>query len=183
MVTWLVITASVGTEPRTQEWHVTGGDVRVICPLTVGGSFEARTSALAGAVSSDPSATVLAGELSVDLKTLDAGLALRTQHMRDEYLEVGRGEGFEKAILSNIDIGPVGVNDGQRPFAARLRLHGVTHPVAGKATLTHRGSSLRVETSFPLRIADYGITDPTYLGVGVKNEITVKVTFNATSSS
>jgi hypothetical protein len=84
-------------------WRAERGEVRVVCPLTVGGSFEARTSSLSGTlalVASQPLA--LAGALAVDLRTLDTGIDLRSEHMRDSYLEVGRGEGFDSAVLSEI---------------------------------------------------------------------------------
>ena len=183
LVGWVAITATTAAAPGTEAWDIKNGDVRVTCPLTVGGSFEAKTSAIAGALSFDPSASVLSGELSVELKTLDTGISLRTEHMRDDYLEVGKGESFERAVLSNIDIGSGGLSGGQRSFAARLRLHGTTQAVAGKAAFTRHGTSLRVDASFPLRMADYGINDPRYLGVGVKNEVTVRVTFTAISAS
>ena len=174
----LLVPAVAGAESRG--WTVTTGDVRVTCPMTVGGSFDAKSSAVAGKLAVDPSSTVLAGELSVDLKTLDTGISLRNQHMVETYLEVGKGEGFEKATLSNIDVGSVAASlDGQKPFTARLRLHGVTQEVAGRATLSSRGSSTRVDASFPLHISDYAIAAPRYLGVGVKNDVTVRVVFTA----
>ena len=126
----------------------------------------------------------MTGEMSVDLKSLDTGIALRNQHMLDTYLEVTKGEGFETATLSNIDVGSLASGvDGQKPFTARLRLHGVTQLVTGRATLSSRGSSVRVDASFPVRISDYGITDPRYLGVGVRNNVTVRVVLNATTAS
>ena len=162
-------------------WTVTSGDVRVTCPLTVGGSFEAKSPVLTGTLTVDPGATALAGELSVDLQTLDTGIALRTEHMRDTYLETHKGGGYDKAVLSNVDVGALsqGITDGPRPFSARLLLHGATQPVTGRATLTRRGASVRVEASFSIRIADYGIADPRYLGVGVGKEVMVKATFLA----
>jgi hypothetical protein len=39
--------SSAADAPRTAHWRVTQAEVRVLCPLTVGGSFEARTSSLA----------------------------------------------------------------------------------------------------------------------------------------
>lgn len=177
----LLLTAVAGAQSRA--WAVAMGDVRVTCPMTVGGSFEAKSSALAGKLSVDPSSTVLAGELSVDLKTLDTGISLRNQHMVENYLEVGKGEGFEKATLSNVDVGSLASSvDGQKPFTARLRLHGVTQAVAGRATLSTHGSSVRVDASFPLHISDYAIAAPRYLGVGVKNDVTVRVLFNANTA-
>ena len=42
------------------------------------------------------------GNLTVDLRTLDTGIGLRNDHLRDHYLEVDKGPGFDKAILSEI---------------------------------------------------------------------------------
>ena len=182
-MTWLIATGI--SLAQAHAWTTTTGDVRVTCLLTVGGSFEARTSALKGRLSVDPSTTALAGELSVELKTLDTGISLRNRHMLDNYLEVQKSEDFETAVLSNIDVGALtsGVTEGQSRFTARLRLHGTTQPVAGHATMSRRESSVRVEASFPVRISDYGIADPRYLGVGVKNEVAVRVVFFANKVS
>jgi polyisoprenoid-binding protein YceI len=183
LMTWLV--ASGVSAGQSHGWTTTTGDVRVTCPLTVGGSFEARTTALKGALSVDPATTALAGELSVDLKTLDTGISLRNRHMLDNYLEVQKSEDFETAVLSNIDVGSFasGGTEGQSRFTALLRLHGKTQPVAGQATMSRRESSVRIEASFPIRISDYGIADPRYLGVGVKKEVVVHVVFLANKVS
>ena len=180
LATWL-IAGDIGVA-QLRTWTATHGDVRVICPLTIGGSFEAKTTSLTGTLSVDPVATALTGELSVDLKTLDTGISLRNRHMLDNYLEVQKGGDFSTARLSNIDVGALtsGSNiNGQAPFTARLHLHGRTHAVAGNAKLSMHGGSVRVEASFPVRISDYGIADPRHLGVGVKNEVTVRVVFLA----
>ena len=177
----LLVPVIAGAQSRA--WTLAMGDVRVTCPMSVGGSFDAKSSALTGRLSVDPSSTVLAGELSVDLKTLDTGISLRNQHMVENYLEVSKGEGFETATLSNINVGSLAASlDGQKPFTARLRLHGVTQEVTGRATLSSRGSSTRVDASFPLHISDYAIAAPRYLGVGVKNDITVRVVFTANTA-
>lgn len=175
--------AQSASAPRA--WAITAGEVRVICPLTIGGSFEAKTTALSGTLAVALSTSALTGELSVDLSTLDTGIALRNQHMRDNYLEVQKGAGFDKAVLSSVDVGSLasGAPEGSRPFSARLRLHGVTQPVSGRASFRARGGGIRVEASFPVRLADYGIADPRYLGVGVGREVTVRVTFVATPVS
>ena len=183
VVACLIVSAASAQSPA-RAWTVTTGNVRVTCPMTVGGSFEAKTSAIAGRLSIEPASSVMSGEMSVDLKSLDTGIALRNQHMLDTYLEVTKGDGFERATLSNIDVGSLASGvDGQKPFTARLRLHGVTQLVTGRATLSSHGSSVRVDASFPVRISDYGITDPRYLGVGVRNDVTVRVVLNATTAS
>jgi len=180
LIVWLASSGIGSAQPLV--WTATSGEVRVTCPLTIGGSFEARTTALTGSVSAGAGSASLDGELSVDLKTLDTGIGLRNRHMLDNYLEVQKGGDFEVAAVSQIDLGTLqsGIADGTRPFTARLHLHGTTQAVSGTAKLITHGSSVRVEASFPIRISDYGIAEPRHLGVGVKNEIAVHVVFLAT---
>ncbi len=177
----LLLVASAGAAPGAA-WRVSQGEIRVLCPLTLGGSFEAKTKALTGSVSlatARPAAFV--GELSVDLATLDSGIGLRNEHMRGNYLEVGKGAGFDKAVISDIHLGDVDAESfsGRASFAGNLTLHGATAPVKGQAEIRREGASIRVEASFPLTLADFAIAKPQYLGVGVKGEVQVKVSFVA----
>jgi polyisoprenoid-binding protein YceI len=163
-------------------WRIVRGEVRALCPLTLGGGFEAKTTALSGSVvlsGSRPAS--LAGELTVDLRTLDSGIELRNRHLREQYLEVGRGEGFETAVLADVQLAEVDATSvqGQTRFSATLRLHGTKRPVSGQAEVRREGVPVRVQASFVVALADYGIPKPEYLGVGVKNEIQVKVSLVA----
>jgi polyisoprenoid-binding protein YceI len=164
------------------EWRVVRAEVRVLCPLTVGGGFEARTVALTGNVVAAPAGPALfSGQLAVDLRTLDTGIGLRNDHMRGEYLEIEKGPGFDKAVLSEIRLGDVdpGTFQGKSAFSGTLALHGSQRAIAGQAEIRREGSSIRVEASFPVVLADYGIPKPQYLGVGVKSEVQVKVSLVA----
>src|SRR2546425_7944981 len=49
-----LLPASGRAAPRPS-WRVTRSDVRVVCPLTLGGSFEARTASLRGTLLLDTS--------------------------------------------------------------------------------------------------------------------------------
>ena len=172
--------AAVG--PAEAAWSVSQGDVRVVCPMTVGGSFEARTNALSGLVDvgqARPAAFV--GDLVVDLRTLDTGIGMRNDHMKEGYLEVGKGDGFEMAVLSDIRLGDVDAQsfEGKTAFTGTLRLHGAKRTVTGQAEVRRAGSSVRVEAAFPVTLSDYGIPKPQYLGVGVRSEVQVKVSFVA----
>ena len=164
-------------------YRVRRGDVRVVCPLTVGGLFETKTTSITGTVAVEggtPSS--LSGELSVDLATLDTGIDLRNTHLREKYLEVGRGAEFATAVLSGVRLDKAGSPTfrGPTPFTATLLLHGTRRPVAGQAEIQNEGSDVRVVASFPVRIDDYGIAPPRYLGVGVKNEVQVKISLVVT---
>ena len=161
-------------------WRVAQGDVRVICPMTIGGSFEAKTTTLEGSVTrsaSDP--TAFEGTLAVDLRTLDTGIGLRNEHLRENYLEVGKGPGFETATLSEIDLDQVNPDapEGKGSFTGLLTLHGVTKPVTGVVDVRQAGAGLRVKASFPVDLATYRIRKPRYLGIGVKDIVQVEVAF------
>jgi polyisoprenoid-binding protein YceI len=158
-------------------WRVVSGEVRVECPMTVGGAFEAWTNAIEGTVTLAPSAVVFAGELSVDLRTLDTGIGLRDEHLKGRYLEVGRGPEFERAVLSEIRLGegdPLAVQ-GKARFTGTFRLHGTQRPIAGVAAVRRQEGAVRVEASFPVTVTEFGIARPEYLGVGVKDQVNVKV--------
>jgi polyisoprenoid-binding protein YceI len=149
--------------------------------MTVGGSFEAKTSAIQGTVTAGSAGAPLGGELSVDLASLDTGIGLRNEHMKKNYLEVGRGQGFDHAVLSRIRLGdadPQGIQ-GKTPFTGTFLLHGTTQPVSGQATIRRDGKDVRVEASFPVSVAAFGIEKPQYLGVGVRDQVTVNVSLTA----
>ena len=158
-------------------WRIEQPLVRVACTMTVGGSFEAKTTSLAGTLTEGKTAAdPYDGEIAVDLRTLDAGIGVRTEHMRSTYLEVGKGDGFEKATLSQITMSGV---DGRVNFAGTLRLHGTSRPIAGHADLRRTPGAVRVDATFPVSLSAFAIAEPRYLGIGVKDVVQVRVTFVA----
>ena len=159
--------------------QVTGGRVVVVCPLTVGGGFEAKTEAVSGQVSlgaDQPGA--LDGTLSVDLRTLKTGIGIRDRHMRDNYLEVEKAPGFETATIEDIQIDKL---EGKTTFNGTLVLHGERKPVSGSATIARQGGGYSVEAEFPVKVSEFNITKPTYLGVGVQDQIKIKIALTVSS--
>ncbi len=174
----LALAGAAVVPPTT--WRVAQGNVRVICPITIGGSFEARTAALRGSViTSVNGPRAFDGSLAVDLRTLDTGIDLRNEHLRETYFEVNKGPGFDTAILSEIDLtglspdAPVGTGS----FVGLLTLHGVTNRVTGPVDVRQAGAGLRVKASFSVDLSDYRIAKPRYLGIGVTNIVHVEVVF------
>ena len=177
---WAAVTAAA-----SGPWRVGQAEVSVKCPMTVGGSFDAKTSALTGTLTANagrPSA--LEGSLAVDLRTVDTGIDLRNEHLREKYLEVDKGAGYDQAVLSDVVL--QGLNPdapaGKGSFTGSLMLHGVTKTVTGPVEIRQAGSGWRVRASFPVNLPDYSIDKPRYLGVGVKDTVQVSVTFTATQS-
>jgi polyisoprenoid-binding protein YceI len=174
----LALAGTAVVTPTT--WRVEQGAVRVICPMTIGGSFDATTTALSGSVTAGANGSqAFDGSLAVNLRTLDTGIGLRNEHLRENYLEVSKGLGFDTATLSEINLS--GFNpaapEGKRPFTGLLSLHGVTKSVTGAVDVRQAGAGLRVKASFPVDLPDYSIRKPRYLGIGVKDIVQVEVAF------
>ncbi len=169
----------------SETWSVASGDLQVRCRLTVGGSFNAVTSAVSGTLGSPaPGADSYEGELRVHLETLDTGIGLRNDHLRASYLETGRGPDFRQAVLSEIILDEPPSPGGRREtrFSAMLMLHGVELGIEGEAELRRRNDRVRVEATFSLSLEAFGIPPPRYLGVGVRDVVEVTVRFDATGS-
>ena len=174
MVGLVALSATVGANGNLR---VTSGEVSVLCPLTIGGSFDATTKKVSGDVAIAPDdAQSVKGELSVDLRSLETGITLRNRHLRSNYLEVEKGPTYSVARLRDIRVEK---QSGKTTFKGMLTLHGETRPVSGTANIVPDGGSYRVEATFPVRISEFKIPEPTYLGVGVSDEITVRVNLSA----
>ena len=170
-------TAFAGNE----QYRVSRAQIVVVCPLTVGGGFEAKSQAVSGEVAVGRESTgPITGSLSVDLRTLKTGIGMRDKHMLDNYLEVDKGADFEKATIENIQIEKL---DGKTTFNGTLVLHGERRPISGSATLERRDGGYTVQAEFPVRVSEYKIPKPTYLGVGVQDEIRIKVALTVQSAA
>ena len=178
----LAVTAAAG-----ESWTLTAGDVRVRCRLTMGGSFDAVTSQISGALRpGDAGAPGVAGQVRVRLDSLDTGIELRNRHLRDTYLEVDRGDEFREAVLTAIELAepfPPGARGHETGFRGLLSLHGMARRVEGEARLARRDGRVRVEAEFPLSLAEFAIPPPRYLGVGVRDELRITVSFDAAIAS
>lgn len=172
-----MVMASIGGFAQAQEsLRVTNGDVTVLCPLTLGGSFEAKTKAVSGEVKPAKQRGRLTGALQVKLTTLQTGIAMRDRHLRSTYLEVEKGRAYATAVLENIRVDKL---DGKGTFRGTLTLHGRRREVVGTSVVQRKDDGVRVQAEFPVKIADFAIPEPTYLGVGVREEVQVKVSLTA----
>jgi hypothetical protein len=175
----LVLAAAAVVNPST--WRVGQGDVRVICPMTIGGSFEAKTAALSGSVitRANGSRRWTAASRWISARSIP-GSVCATNIFARKYLEVNKGTGFDTATLSAIDLtglSPV-APEGKGSFTGLLTVHGVAKTVTGAVDVRRAGGGLRVKASFRLDLSDYGIAKPRYLGIGVTNTVQVEVAFD-----
>lgn len=182
----VLLLALSGPALAQDQWRVVQGSVRVLCPLTVGGSFEARGEGLKGSLSlKTGKPATFDGQIEMPLSVLDTGIGLRNEHMKDNYLEIGKGPDFATAVLSAITLpgADAATISGKTAFSGDLKVHGVTRPVQGTADIRRSGNSIHISARLPVRLPEFGIPSPRYLGVGVRDEVQVSVTLEAAASA
>lgn len=141
-------------------FSVFGQEAVVDISLSPAGSFKAKTQEVSGTVSRQGDVLV-ASNIVVKLSQLDTGIELRNEHTR-EYLKVSE---FPEAILLH-------AQGSQGKGSGRIKIMGQEKDIQG--TYTVDGKMLRAK--FPLSLKEFGITGIRYMGVGVKDQITVNVT-------
>jgi polyisoprenoid-binding protein YceI len=123
----------------------------------------------------DDGKTVLA---TVPLARLTTGLALRDKHMREKYLEVARYPNaqlsVERAHLRSPTSAPVSAD-----AAGLMTIHGRSKRIVFHYAARRAGATIQVTATARLDLRDYGIVIPSFLGVTVKPEIDLTVTFAA----
>ncbi len=122
------------------------------------------------------------GQFVVKLDQFVTGIDLRDQHMKDTYLETKK---FPEAKLTWKIAATKVQKDGQEvPFTGTLSLHGVEKPIGGTATLTASPDLSKVEgeAQFQIKLSDYKIKIPSYLGVTVAEDVDVKAIFFAAAT-
>lgn len=119
-----------------------------------------------------------AGKVTFALASLETGINLRNEHMKKKYLET---EKYPDATLVITSIAlPSAKAQGDfsvenAPFAGNLSLHGVTKPIQGTATVKRDGNQLQIESGFVIKITDFKIEVPSYMGITVADEVQVQV--------
>lgn len=136
------------------------GTVKVYVALNPAGDF-------VGTLKSTGAATLVGNKVSaknivVDMKSLTTGLDLRDDHAKNKYMEVGK---YPEAVLIEAT-GENGKGTG------KLKFHGKENPISG--TYTVQGGKM-LNATFKIKLSDYGISDISYKGIGVEDEVKVEV--------
>lgn len=126
------------------------------------------------------SASKVSGSLKFELSTLSTGIELRDEHMKNKYLDTAQ---FPTAAIE-LDAVEVPAGDGEFPFAGQLDIKGVKKPVSGNAKVIRNSTGGELTAEFPIKLSDYPIGVPNYLGITVAEDVkvVVKSTFVATST-
>ncbi len=114
----------------------------------------------------------LSGSFDVDLATLNTGMDLRDDHMKNKYLEVKK---FPKATLTL----PKFKSTESGTTQAMLKLKGIEKPIKVNYTIEKNDDSLTVETKFDLLLSDFNVGVPSFQGITVAKTIKLAVAFKA----
>ncbi len=125
----------------------------------------------------------ITGTLKVDLKKLTTEIDLRDEHMKNKYLEVQK---YPTADLTFNELKlPVAVDaltdkETDVPFTAEFTLHGKTNPVVGMAHIKNVQKKITGTATFNIPIMKYLETLPSYAGIKIAEEVTVKIKLSGT---
>lgn len=122
----------------------------------------------------------LQGFATFKLDTLDTGIKLRNNHMKNKYLETNKYP-EAKFIFTNADM-PDDVyadnaNIENLPFEGKLFLHGIENKIFGTANIEKEGDKISFIADFDLKISDFGIKEPKFAGITMAENINVRVQF------
>ncbi len=117
----------------------------------------------------------VSGEFSFDLKDLDTGIKLRNEHMKEKYLEVAKFP-MAKLVLFPITVAEAELKDMKEKFSGDLNLHGVTKKVNGN--YNYLAKDKKVKADFEIKVSDFNIDIPKYLGVTVSETVQVEIEMN-----
>ena len=128
--------------------------------LVPAGSFKAETKKVKG--KAYKSATgVTAENITVDLTTLTTGISLRDKHLKDRLMV----NTYPEAVLTKAS-GRSGKGKGI------IEIKGKKQQVAG----TYKIVGNKLEAEFKMNLPKLDIKDVKYMGVGVSEDVTVRVT-------
>ena len=125
---------------------------------------------------------VATGLLIFDLDSLDTNIGMRNKHMKEKYLETAK---FKNAELEfeNLNIPEQIFSAGTKsvavPFSGVLSLHGTKHPVQGTSQIRLENNKMSGTADFEIKLSDYKIQIPAYLGITVADVVKVTVNFSA----
>jgi hypothetical protein len=140
---------------------VAGPQVKIEFKLSPAGKFSAESKEVKGvAVLSGDKVT--AENIILPLKSLNSGIELRDDHMKNKYLKVSE---HPDAILVRGE-GSAGKGIG------KFKIRGIEKEVPGSYTLNEK----EVIAQFEIKLSDFGIEGIKYMGVGVNDRAQVSVT-------
>ena len=118
--------------------------------------------------------------VSVPLANLDTGIALRNKHMREKYLEVDKYPRAELSLGRGAVQMPAAGSSTSGDVEGTIAIHGVSRKTHFTYQSKRDERGIHVSGALHVNMNDHGISVPSYLGVTVKPDVDVALTFDVT---
>ena len=174
----LFVPIALSADTRTYEVRPGGTSTAQFHAEDTYDSFDGTTNRITGTIIADPGAVPASSvALSIDLRALDTGVALRNKEMRERYLETGKfpEATFKSAsVTAPASIGPNAPEDIK--VTGDFTLHGVTKrmTIPVRVVVIPDGR-IHATSLFSVKLADFGIDVPKNILVTVNDEVPVRL--------
>lgn len=146
-------------------------------------TFTGRTTKVSGTLNFDPAKKTGSGTIEVDVASVDTGIELRNDHMRSpQWLDTAK---YPKVRFQTTKVSHV-TGDRYR-VTGNFTMHGMTKQLTTDATVRFRkngpetkaagfdGDVVQLQTSFRVKLSDYGIKIPAQAAGKVSNDVRIDV--------
>lgn len=116
----------------------------------------------------------------LQMNVWDTGIALRNSHLAEKYLEAAK---HPEARLKLDPIpapasGERSLASSSQPFTGELQMHGHTRKIKGQYEAKVAGKNTQLVFEFPVRLGDFKIAVPSFMGVSVAEEVKLTAKFS-----
>jgi len=142
-----------------------------------------KTGAVSGSISFDPKKGSGGGTVSIDVTSIDTGIALRNDHMKsDQWLDSAR---FPTISFKAKKVQKTGGDSYN--VTGDFTLHGVTKSITTPVTLKYvaasaaskgagfKGDAIQLSVKFTIKLSDYGIKIPEKAANKVNDQVTISL--------
>jgi polyisoprenoid-binding protein YceI len=140
--------------------------------------FDGKTKQVSGVIVADPNAAGAATvEVSIDMRTLDTGVALRNREMRQRYLQTDK---FPFATFKSVSVAAPASIAPNQPVDIKITgdfsLHGITKRITIPVrVVVIPDGRIHATALFNVKMPEYGIHVPDNVLVTVNNEVPVRL--------
>lgn len=115
-----------------------------------------------------------AGEIVVDARTGQTGIAARDRRMNDDVLESGRFPEIRFAP-SRLDGRLAAAGVSKADVEGQFTIHGQIHPLVAGVVLTRNGAGFEATVDFPVPYVRWGMRNPSALMLRVKDTVQIEL--------
>ena len=121
----------------------------------------------------------ISGEIFFKLESLKTGIGLRDEHLKEKYLQVKTNPVARLTIKELVLPAAWSLQNAtvvETAFHAILNLHGVEKEITGVYNI--ESGQLKSSAQFEIKLSDFNIDIPVYLGVKVADVVKINVFFD-----